>query len=236
MGLFKGMKGLAEVTKNARQLQDQQQVQGGYKPGMRGMMSQMGDMVGTMNEQIKDIAEQSGDQQRLLSEGMPGQAVIVAMGTPARGALQFNLYLDLEVHVNGLAPYQIRSRTSTSCPHRRRSAQGLSSRSGSTRTTRPRSRSSGPTSPMGQPLARPGRSAAPRLRRALMHRATVSATRSGRSNGSPSCATPALSPRPSSPRRKQRYSVPDRCRTADRGRQATPATTARPTDRRLSTE
>jgi len=107
VGLFKGMKGLAEVTKNARQLQDQQQVQGGYKPGMRGMMSQMGDMVGTMNEQIKDIAEQSGDQQRLLSEGLPGQAVIVAMGTPARGALQFNLYLDLEVHVNGLAPYQI---------------------------------------------------------------------------------------------------------------------------------
>ena len=107
MGLFKGLKGLADVTKSARQLQDQQQVQGGYKPGMRGMMSQMGDMVGTLNEQIKDIAEQSGDQERLLSEGMPGQAVIVAMGTPARGALKFSLYLDLEVHVNGLAPYRI---------------------------------------------------------------------------------------------------------------------------------
>jgi len=107
VGLFKGLKGLAEVTKSARQLQDQQQVQSGYKPGMRGMMSQMGDMVGTLNEQIKDIAEQSGDQERLLSEGMPGQAVIVAMGTPARGALKFNLYLDLEVHVDGLAPYQI---------------------------------------------------------------------------------------------------------------------------------
>ena len=107
MGLFKGLKGLAEVTKTARQLQDQQQVQSGYEPGMRGMMSQMGDMVGTLNEQIKDIAEQSGDQERLLSEGLPGKAVIVAMGTPARGALKFNLYLDLEVHVNGLAPYQI---------------------------------------------------------------------------------------------------------------------------------
>ena len=43
----------------------------------------------------------------MLSEGMPGQAVIVAMGTPARGALKFNLYLDLEVHANGLAPYRI---------------------------------------------------------------------------------------------------------------------------------
>jgi len=107
VGLFKGLKGLAEVTKSARQLQDQQLVQAGYEPGMRGMMSQMGDMVGTLNEQMKDIAEQSGDHERLLSEGMPGQAVIVAMGTPARGALKFNLYLDLEVHVNGLAPYRI---------------------------------------------------------------------------------------------------------------------------------
>ena len=60
MGLIKVMKGLAQLTKQARQLQDQQQVQSGYEPGMRGMMSQV-----------------------------------------------FNLYLDLEVHVDGLAPYQI---------------------------------------------------------------------------------------------------------------------------------
>lgn len=41
------MKELAQLTKSARQLQDQQQVAGGYEPGMRGMLSQMGGMVGT---------------------------------------------------------------------------------------------------------------------------------------------------------------------------------------------
>lgn len=38
---------------------------------------------------------------------MPGQAVIVAMGPPARNPLRFNLDLDLEVHVDGPEPYQI---------------------------------------------------------------------------------------------------------------------------------
>ena len=33
--------------------------------------------------------------------------MIVAMGTPARGAQQFNLDLDLEVHVSGRAPYMV---------------------------------------------------------------------------------------------------------------------------------
>ena len=107
MGLFKGIKDVASVTKQARQLQDHQQEQAGYKPGMRGMMAQMGDMVGQVNEQLKDLADQSGDQQRLLVEGIPGEAIIVAMGVPARGARMYNLDLDLEVHLGDRAPYRV---------------------------------------------------------------------------------------------------------------------------------
>jgi hypothetical protein len=107
VGLFKGMKDLANITKQARQLQDQQQEQAGYKPGMRGMMSQMGNMVGQASEQLRDLADQSRDQQRLLVEGVPGEAVIVAMGVPERGAQMYNLDLDLEVHVRGHAPYRV---------------------------------------------------------------------------------------------------------------------------------
>lgn len=59
MGLFKGMKDLAGVTKQARELQERQQQQAGYKPGMRGMMSQMGDMVGQMSDQVSDLAVRS---------------------------------------------------------------------------------------------------------------------------------------------------------------------------------
>jgi hypothetical protein len=107
VGLFKGIKDVASLTKQARQLQDRQQQQAGYKPGMRGMMAQMGDMVGQVNEQLKGLADQSGDQQRLLVEGIPGEAVIVAMGVPARGAQMYNLDLDLEVHLGDRAPYRV---------------------------------------------------------------------------------------------------------------------------------
>ena len=107
MGLFKGIKDLADMTKQAKQLQEQEQEKAGYKPGMGGMMSQMGDMVGQMNEQLKDLTDQSGDQQRLLAEGIPAEAVIVAMGTPARGAQRFNIDIDLEVYVSGQAPYRV---------------------------------------------------------------------------------------------------------------------------------
>ena len=107
MGLFKGMKDMMGVTKQGMALQQQQQQQAGYQPGMGGMVSQMGDMLGQMNEQLQDLAEQSGDQQRLLTQGIPADAVIVTMGTPARGAQQFNLDLDLEVHMAGRAPYRV---------------------------------------------------------------------------------------------------------------------------------
>jgi len=71
------------------------------------MVSQMGDMVGQVNEQLKDLTDQSGDEARLLAEGIPGEAVIVGMGTPARGAQRFNLDLDLEVYVSGRPPYRV---------------------------------------------------------------------------------------------------------------------------------
>jgi hypothetical protein len=107
VGLFKGMKDLAGMTKQAKELQRQQQEQAGYKPGFGGQMAQMGDMMSQANEQLAELTDQSGDQQRILAEGIAGTAVIVGMGTPARGAQQFNLDLDLEVHVSGRASYRV---------------------------------------------------------------------------------------------------------------------------------
>ena len=202
MGLFKGLKGLADVTKSARQLQDQQQVQGGYKPGMRGMMSQMGDMVGTLNEQIKDIAEQSGDQERLLSEGMPGQAVIVAMGIASQ-----------------------RRFSSEPVPRPRGPRQRLGAVPVATSTVVHASSQLGevvilhlqydPNNhtnlaiewanvPDGQKpgeVQPPGRAA---TKGAHRHRSPEAGNRWRRSNNSPSCTTSALSPRPNSQGGKQR--------------------------------
>ena len=107
MGLFKSMKDMAGVTKQAKQLQEEQQQEAGYKPGMGGMMSQMGDMLSQANQQLGELAGQAADQDRILVEGTAGEAVIVGMGTPARGAQQYNLDLDLEVHVGGRAPYRV---------------------------------------------------------------------------------------------------------------------------------
>jgi hypothetical protein len=107
MGLFKSMKDMAGVTKQAKQLQEEQQQEAGYKPGMGGMMSQMGDMLSQANQQLGELAGQAADQDRILAEGTAGEAVIVGMGTPARGAQQYNLDLDLEVHVGGRAPYRV---------------------------------------------------------------------------------------------------------------------------------
>jgi hypothetical protein len=107
VGLFKGMKDMAGMTKQAKELQRQQQEEAGYKPGLGGQMQQMGDMMSQANEALSELTDQSGDQQRILTEGIAGTAVIVAMGTPARGAQQFNLDLDIEVHVSGRAPYRV---------------------------------------------------------------------------------------------------------------------------------
>lgn len=107
MGLFKSMKDLGNLTKDAKQLQRQQQEEAGYKPGFGGQMQQMGDMIGQASEQLKEISGDQGERGRILSEGIAGQGVIVGMGTPERGAQWFNLNIDLEVHVPGRAAYQV---------------------------------------------------------------------------------------------------------------------------------
>jgi len=107
MGLFKGIKDMANMTKQAKELQAQQQEQAGYKPGLGGQMAQMGDMLGQATEQLAELTDQSSDQSRLLTEGIAAQGVIIGMGTPARGATTYNLDIDLEVHVSGRAPYRV---------------------------------------------------------------------------------------------------------------------------------
>ena len=107
MGLFKSMKDLADVTKTAKQMQDQQQRDAGYKPGLGGSMAQMGDMLGQANEQLKELSGESGDRDRLLADGIAGEGVIISHGVPARGAQWFNMDIDMEIHVPGRAAYQI---------------------------------------------------------------------------------------------------------------------------------
>ena len=107
MGLFKSMKDMAELTKQGKQMQEQQQRDAGYKPGMGGSMAQMGDMLGQANEQLKELSGVSGDRDRLLAEGIDGEGVIVGHGAPARGAQWFNLDIDMEIHVPGRKTYQV---------------------------------------------------------------------------------------------------------------------------------
>ena len=107
MGLFKGMKDLSNLTKQAKQLQRQQQQDAGYKPGMRGSFQQMGDMLGQANEQLADLTDSSGQRGEILANGISGQGVIVSHGTPERGAQWFNLDIDMEVQVSGRQPYRV---------------------------------------------------------------------------------------------------------------------------------
>jgi hypothetical protein len=107
MGLFKSMKDLSSLTKQAKQMQEQQQRDAGYKPGMSGQFQQMGDMIGQANEQLAELTGQSGDRERILAEGIDGQGVIVAHGVPARGASWFNCDIDMEIHVSGREAYRV---------------------------------------------------------------------------------------------------------------------------------
>jgi hypothetical protein len=107
VGLFKSMKDLADVTKSAKELQNQQLKEGGYKPGLGGQMAQMGDMLGNANEQLKELADQSGEKSGLLATGIAAEGVIISHGVPERGAQWFNLDIDMEVHVPGRAAYQV---------------------------------------------------------------------------------------------------------------------------------
>jgi hypothetical protein len=107
VGLFKSMKDLSSLTKQAKELQRQQQQDAGYKPGFGGQMQQVGDMLSQANEQLADLTDSSGERAQILANGIPGQGVIVAHGTPERGAQWFNMDIDLEVHVSGRRPYRV---------------------------------------------------------------------------------------------------------------------------------
>jgi Short C-terminal domain len=107
LGLFKSMKDLSNLTKQARELQRQQQQEAGYKPGFGGQMQQMGDMLSQANEQLADLTDSSGERAQILANGISGQGVVVAHGTPERGAQWFNLDIDMEVHISGRQPYRV---------------------------------------------------------------------------------------------------------------------------------
>ena len=107
MGLFKSMKDLSSLTKEAKQLQRQQQQEAGYKPGFAGQMQQMGDLIGQSKDMLADLNDTSGERAGILANGIAGQGVIVAHGTPERGAQWFNLDIDMEVHVSGRQPYRV---------------------------------------------------------------------------------------------------------------------------------
>jgi Short C-terminal domain len=109
VGLFKSMKDLSDLTKQAKQLQRQQQEEQGYEPGFKGQMQQMGDMISQANDQLAELTGQSGERSQILANGIPGQGVVVAHGSPARGAQWFSMDIDMEVHVSGRQPYQVRN-------------------------------------------------------------------------------------------------------------------------------
>lgn len=55
----------------------------------------------------RKVGERQADATALLQNGVPGTGIIRMMGTPPLGARQFNLDLDLEVHVDGRDPYRV---------------------------------------------------------------------------------------------------------------------------------
>jgi hypothetical protein len=64
-------------------------------------------MLSQANDQLADLTDSSGERAGILANGIQGQGVIVAHGTPERGAQWFNLDIDLEVHVSGRQPYRV---------------------------------------------------------------------------------------------------------------------------------
>ena len=209
MGLFKGMKDMANLTKQAKEMQAQQQEQAGYKPGLGGQMAQMGDMLSQANEQMAELNDQSGDQSRLLTEGIAAQGVIVGMGTPARGAMNYNLDIDLEVHVPGREPYRVANQYIV--PAAAQIGPGVTlpirvdpsdqSKIAIDWNQAARSPERGEVRPAG------GCRDARRQPRPRRHRAA--GTRSPSSSGWRSCATPAPSATPSSSSRRRASSAAD---------------------------
>jgi hypothetical protein len=101
------MKDLSNLTKQAKELQREQQEQAGYKAGFGGQMQQMGDMISQANQQLADLTGNPGERGEILANGIAGQGVVVGHGPLERGAQWFNLDIDLEVHVRGRQPYRV---------------------------------------------------------------------------------------------------------------------------------
>jgi hypothetical protein len=188
VGLFKSMKDLSNLTKQAKDLQRQQQQEAGYKPGFGGQMQQMGDMLSQANEQLADITDASGERSQILATGISGEGVVVAHGTPARGAQWFNLDIDLEVHVSGRQPYRVNNMYMV--PAGATIGQGV-------------------TLPIKVDQSDPSKIAIDweAAQRPLRPQLRIPAIRSRSSSGSPSCGTPARSPTPSSSSRRPRSSA-----------------------------
>jgi hypothetical protein len=64
VGLFKSMKDLSSLTKEAKQLRRQQQLEAGYKPGFRGQMEQMCDVISQANDQLAALTDAEFEQQK----------------------------------------------------------------------------------------------------------------------------------------------------------------------------
>ena len=110
MGLFKSMKDLSSLTKEAKQLQRQQQEEAGYKPGFGGQMQQMGDMISRRTSSSPTSRTHPGSvadpRQRASRPGDRGGA------RDARARRSgFNIDIDLEVHVSGRRTYRVNNRT-----------------------------------------------------------------------------------------------------------------------------
>ena len=92
MGMFKDM---FKLTRQAKELK------------RNTPMPSMGEMVKQTSEMLEGFNQQQAGKDEVLSTGLPGKAIIRDMGTPERGAMWFNLTLDLEVHPSTREPYRV---------------------------------------------------------------------------------------------------------------------------------
>lgn len=107
MGIFKTLREMRKIAKQAKKIQAQQLRDAGYEPGLSGTMKQFDDMLGQAGLQLENLVGSEGDRARLMTEGIDAEATIVGMGTPARAATMFNLMIDLEVRVPGRDAYRV---------------------------------------------------------------------------------------------------------------------------------
>ena len=82
------MKDLSSLTKQAKELQNQQQQQAGYKKGMAGQFAADGrhDRSGATEQLAELTGDQSASGGGSSPRASPAQGVIMGMGTPERGA------------------------------------------------------------------------------------------------------------------------------------------------------